>query len=64
MDPSTTQGLSLVMEQQVTPLNNLHKYFYLISQFFIFTGFLALSLGKEFSYIYRVNSWNNIAFLF
>jgi len=47
MDPNTTQGLSLIMEQQVTPLRNLHKDFYLVSQFFICIGALALFFGKD-----------------
>ena len=47
MDPNTTQGLNLVMEEQVTPLRNLHKYFYLGSQLFISIGILALLLKKD-----------------
>lgn len=47
MDPSTTQGLSLVMEEQTTPLRNLHKNFYLVSQAFIAIGVLALLFGKD-----------------
>lgn len=47
MDPTNTQGLNLVMEEQVTPLRNLHKYFYLSSQFLISIGILALILGKD-----------------
>jgi uncharacterized membrane protein len=42
MDPNTSQGLSLVIQGQNTLLNNIHKYFYLISQFFISIGILAL----------------------
>ena len=47
MDPNATQGLSLVMQQQVTPLRNLQKDFYLISQLFISIGILALLLRKD-----------------
>lgn len=47
LDPNVTQGLSLVMGQQATPLRNFHKYIYLISQFFIFIGILALFLNKD-----------------
>lgn len=47
MDPNATQGLSLVMQQQVTPLRNMQKDFYLISQLFIAVGVLALLLGKD-----------------
>lgn len=47
MDPNATQGLSLVMQQQVTPLRNLQKDFYLISQLFIAVGVIALLFGKE-----------------
>ena len=47
MDPNATQGLSLVMQQQVTPLRNLQKNFYLISQLFIAVGILALLFGKD-----------------
>jgi uncharacterized membrane protein len=47
MDPNTTQGLSMVIEQQITPLRNFHKYIYLISQFFIFIGVLALFFRKD-----------------
>ncbi len=47
MDPNTSQGLSLVIQGQNTLLNNIHKYFYLISQFFISIGILALFLGKD-----------------
>lgn len=47
MDPNTSQGLSLVVQEQITPLKNLHKYLYLISQFFIFIGVLTLFLGKD-----------------
>ncbi len=47
MDPSATQGLSLVMQQQVTPLRNLQKDFYLVSQLFIAIGVLALLFGKD-----------------
>lgn len=47
MDPNATQGLSLVMEEQVTPLRKLHKNFYLISQFFISIGIMVLFLGKD-----------------
>lgn len=47
MDPNATQGLSLVMQQQVTPLRNLQKNFYLISQLFIAIGILALLFGKD-----------------
>lgn len=47
MDPSATQGLSLVMEEQTTPLRNMHKYLYLISQAFIAVGILALLFGKD-----------------
>lgn len=47
MDPNAAQGLSLVMEEQTTPLRNLQKNFYLVSQLFIFIGFVALLLGKD-----------------
>ena len=47
MDPNATQGLSLVMQQQVTPLRNLQKNFYLISQLFIAVGIMALLFGKD-----------------
>jgi len=47
MDPNTSQGLSLVIQGQNTLLNNIHKYFYLISQFFISIGILALFIGKD-----------------
>jgi uncharacterized membrane protein len=47
MDPNATQGLSLVMQQQVTPLRNLQKNFYLISQLFIAVGIIALLFGKD-----------------
>ncbi|HEX3012703.1 MAG TPA: DUF2206 domain-containing protein, partial [Methanobacterium sp.] len=47
MDPNATQGLSLVMQQQVTPLRNLQKDFYLISQLFIAVGVMALLFGKD-----------------
>lgn len=47
MDPNTTQGLSLVVNEQATPLKNLHKYIYLISQFFIFSGIVTLFLRKD-----------------
>lgn len=47
MDPSATQGLSLVMEEQTTLLRNLQKNFYLISQLFISIGVLALLFGKD-----------------
>jgi uncharacterized membrane protein len=47
MDPNSTQGLSLVMEQQTTFLRNLQKNFYLISQLFIFIGVFALLFEKD-----------------
>lgn len=47
MDPNVTQGLSLVMQQQVTPLRNLQKNFYLICQLFIAIGIMALLFGKD-----------------
>jgi len=47
MDPNTTQGLNMVIEQQFTPLRNLHKYIYLFSQFLIFIGVLALFFRKD-----------------
>lgn len=47
MDPNSTQGLSLVMEEQTTFLRNLQKNFYLVSQLFIFMGVLALLFGKD-----------------
>jgi len=47
MNPNATQGLSLVMQQQVTPLRNLQKNFYLISQLFIAVGILAVLFGKD-----------------
>ncbi len=47
MDPNTSQGLSLVIQGQSTLLNNIHKYLYLISQFFILIGILALFFGRD-----------------
>ena len=47
MDPNTSQGLSLVIQGQNSLLNNIHKYLYLISQFFISIGILTLLLGKD-----------------
>jgi len=47
LDPNATQGLNLVLEEQTTPLRNLHKYFYLGSELFIAIGILALLLGKD-----------------
>ncbi|HML05241.1 MAG TPA: DUF2206 domain-containing protein [Methanobacterium sp.] len=47
MDPNTTQGLSLVVQEQATPLKNIHKYLYLISQLFIFAGIVTLFLRKD-----------------
>jgi uncharacterized membrane protein len=47
MNPGTTQGLNLVVQTQVTSLKNIHKYLYLLSEFLIFIGVLALFLGKD-----------------
>lgn len=60
MDPNTSQGLSLMVQGQVTPLKNVHKYFYLISQFFILVGVLTLFFGKyslKFNSEYRALSY-------
>ena len=46
MDPNNTQGLSLVIQTQTTPLKNFHKYLYIFSEFLIFIGVLSLILGK------------------
>lgn len=47
MDPNNTQGLSLVVQSQATPLKNIHKYLYLASEFLILIGVLSLFLGKD-----------------
>ncbi len=47
MDPSTTQGLNMVVQSQVTFLKNIHKYLYLLSEFLIFVGVLSLFLGRD-----------------
>lgn len=47
MDPTNTQGLSLVVQTQTTLIKNIHKYLYLFSEFLIFIGVLSLLLGMD-----------------
>lgn len=47
LDPNTTQGLNLLVQTQTTPLKNIHKYLYLLSEFLIFIGVLSLFLGVD-----------------
>lgn len=47
MNSNTSQGLNIVLTQQVSLLRTVHKDIYLISQFFIMIGVILLLLGID-----------------
>lgn len=47
MDPDASQGLSLVLVQQKSFLRDIHKYLYLVSQFLVALGIMALLLKQN-----------------